>query len=34
MMINLEMTNMGLMSYYLGLEVKQMEDEISISQEG
>ena len=29
-----EMTNIGLMAYYLGIEVKQMEDEIFISQEG
>ncbi|XP_070018040.1 uncharacterized mitochondrial protein AtMg00810-like [Nicotiana sylvestris] len=28
-----EMTNVGLMYYYFGLEVKQMEDEIFISQE-
>ncbi|XP_019258892.1 PREDICTED: uncharacterized protein LOC109237085 [Nicotiana attenuata] len=28
-----EITNIGLMSYYLGLEVKQMEDGIFISQE-
>ena len=28
------MTNIGLMVYYLGIEVKQMEDEIFISQEG
>ncbi|XP_019244295.1 PREDICTED: uncharacterized protein LOC109224163 [Nicotiana attenuata] len=28
-----ELTDVGLMSYYLGLEVKQMEDEIFISQE-
>jgi len=28
-----EMTDVGLMSYYLGLEVNQMEDEIFISQE-
>ncbi|XP_070023045.1 uncharacterized mitochondrial protein AtMg00810-like [Nicotiana sylvestris] len=28
-----EMTDVGLMSYYLGLEVKQMEDGIFISQE-
>ncbi|KAK2989563.1 hypothetical protein RJ640_014990 [Escallonia rubra] len=29
-----EMTDMGLMSYYLGLEVKQMKDGIFLSQEG
>ena len=29
-----EMTNIGLMAYYLGIEVKQMEDGIFISQEG
>ena len=29
-----EMTDIGLMAYYLGIEVKQMEDEIFISQEG
>ena len=29
-----EMTDIGLMVYYLGIEVKQMEDEIFISQEG
>ncbi|KAK3027898.1 hypothetical protein RJ639_040275 [Escallonia herrerae] len=29
-----EMTDMGLMSYYLGLEVKQMKDEIFMTQEG
>ncbi|KAK2982872.1 hypothetical protein RJ640_009714 [Escallonia rubra] len=29
-----EMTDMGLMSYYLGLEVKQMKDGIFMSQEG
>ena len=28
------MTNIGLMAYYLGIEVKQMKDEIFISQEG
>ena len=28
-----EMSDMGLMSYYLGIEVKQMEDGIFISQE-
>ena len=28
------MTNIGLMAYYLGIEVKQMNDEIFISQEG
>ena len=29
-----EMTNIGLMAYYLGIEVKQIEDGIFISQEG
>ena len=29
-----EMTFIGLMAYYLGIEVKQMEDGIFISQEG
>ena len=29
-----EMTDIGLMAYYLGIEVKQMEDGIFISQEG
>ena len=29
-----EMIDIGLMVYYLGIEVKQMEDEIFISQEG
>ena len=29
-----EMIDIGLMAYYLGIEVKQMEDEIFISQEG
>ncbi|KAK3039773.1 hypothetical protein RJ639_027086 [Escallonia herrerae] len=29
-----DMTDMGLMSYYLGLEVKQMKDGIFMSQEG
>ncbi|XP_057791354.1 uncharacterized mitochondrial protein AtMg00810-like [Salvia miltiorrhiza] len=29
-----EMTNIGLMAYYLGVEVKQLEDEIFITQEG
>ena len=28
------MTYIGLVAYYLGIEVKQMEDEIFISQEG
>ena len=28
-----EMTDIGLMAYYLGIEVKQKEDEIFISQE-
>ena len=29
-----EMTDIGLMAYYLGIEVKQMEDGIFISQKG
>ena len=29
-----EMTDIGLMAYYLGIEVKQMEEGIFISQEG
>ncbi|KAK3034863.1 hypothetical protein RJ639_032318 [Escallonia herrerae] len=33
MVREIEMTNMGLMSYYLGLEVKQMKDGIFMSQE-
>ena len=34
MMREFEMTDIGLMSYYLGIEIKQMEDVIFISQEG
>ncbi len=34
MTLEFEMTDIGLMTYYLGLEVKQMEDDIFISQEG
>ena len=33
MSLEFEMMDIGIMSYYLGLEVKQMEDEIFISQE-
>ncbi|XP_057985399.1 secreted RxLR effector protein 161-like [Hevea brasiliensis] len=34
MTLEFEMTDIGLMTYYLGLEVKQIEDGIFISQEG
>ena len=33
MSLEFEMTDIGIMSYYLGLEVKQMEEDIFISQE-
>ena len=33
MSLEFEMTDIGLMSYYLGLEVKQMEEGLFISQE-
>ena len=34
MTMEFEMTDIGLMAHYLGIEVKQMEDGIFISQEG
>ncbi|KAF2325091.1 hypothetical protein GH714_022717 [Hevea brasiliensis] len=34
MTLEFDMTDVGLMTYYLSLEVKQMEDGIFISQEG
>lgn len=34
MLLEFEMTDIGLMSYYLGLKIKQMKDAIFISQEG